>query len=92
MQLAGELVVVDQRVTVGIAGDADPLDSRGSSEEVTEERGGARVVADRFRGVTGDHEHLRDAVVAHPSGDLGSLGRVGDQACRDVRHRQMARF
>ena len=72
-RLHGE-VVVDRRMTLGVAGDADLGERTAQRGQVLEHRQRVLVVTDRVR-VTARHEHAGDAGGLQPVHQLGELGR-----------------
>ena len=84
-RLHGE-VVVDRRVRLGVAGDADVGERRAQACEVLEQAERVGVVADRRSASPPGHEDPRDALAPSRLADLLELGAPGDHPRREVGH------
>ena len=77
-------VVVDRRVRLGVARDADVLEGPPQGGEVLQQRERVGVVAGRRR-VAAGHEHPADPRLAEPGHDLLELAATGDHPGGEVR-------
>ena len=82
-------VVVDGRVRLGVAGDADVWERAAQLLEVLEHAEGVGVGTGRV-GVAAGHEDPGDALAGQPVADLGQLGLVAHHPGGEVGHGDVA--
>ena len=79
-------VVRDERVTLGVAADADAHERVGEPRELLEQLAGVGVLARRRVGVAADHERLADLGALQALHEPLQVAAPGDHARREVRH------
>ena len=83
-------VVVDEAVTLGIAGDADVAQAVLLGLHRLEEGDGVREPACRLASVAGDHEYLFCAHRGQRTEHVLEVRFIPDQPCGEVRHDRVA--